>query len=182
MQMNPTPFACGGSFEVVEFADEEAPSSNADGSDSETPIPYDSVGPVQIRFGPDGAGRTLNLLPSPNNTSALQGLLASCTPATFGRGKQDVLDESYRKVTKLDPSEFATTFCPYEAGIIDVVAQFLLPKSTNVQTCGAWRHGGAVQAERLFWTEREVQSPCGHAKKLEAIWQSSCVSADPLPR
>jgi hypothetical protein len=48
-------------------------------------------------------------------------------PATFGRGNQDVYDETYRKALKLEPSNFSTNFCPYEAGIVDVISQMLLP-------------------------------------------------------
>ena len=33
-------------------------------------------------------------------------LLAACDPATFGRGNEDVYDESYRKAFKMDPSDF----------------------------------------------------------------------------
>ncbi|KAF8996746.1 hypothetical protein BDQ17DRAFT_1181614, partial [Cyathus striatus] len=37
-------------------------------------------------------------------------LFNACSPATFGRGGEDVLDPSYRKALKLDKSDFATNF------------------------------------------------------------------------
>lgn len=36
-------------------------------------------------------------------------------------------DETYRRATKLDTTEFCTDFNPYEHGIIDIIAQLLLP-------------------------------------------------------
>ncbi|KAI7788131.1 2og-fe oxygenase family protein [Diaporthe eres] len=57
----------------------------------------------------------------------MQQLLQDMQPATFGYKGQDVLDASYRKASKLDPSHFACTFSPHEIGIIDEVARILLP-------------------------------------------------------
>ncbi|KAK2594342.1 hypothetical protein QQS21_007943 [Conoideocrella luteorostrata] len=55
-------------------------------------------------------------------------------PATFGRGGQDIYDESYRKALQMDPTAFCTTFDPYSVGIIDAVAQVLLPSAFNSST------------------------------------------------
>lgn len=57
----------------------------------------------------------------------LDELFSSCSTASFGRGAEEVIDESYRKASKLDPIDFLTNFCPYKSGIIDVIAQLLLP-------------------------------------------------------
>ncbi|KAG6358728.1 hypothetical protein INS49_012247 [Diaporthe citri] len=57
----------------------------------------------------------------------MKQLLRDMQPATYGYQGQDVLDESYRKASKLDPSHFACTFSPHELGIIDEVARILLP-------------------------------------------------------
>ena len=58
---------------------------------------------------------------------ALQALEQACEAATFGRDDEAVLDETYRKALKLDPTEFSIDFCPYSYGIIDAIAQILLP-------------------------------------------------------
>ena len=60
-------------------------------------------------------------------TTAIEELLKSCAPATFSRQGKDVLDESYRKAVKLDSNQFSTSFNPCEVGIIDAIAQSLLP-------------------------------------------------------
>ena len=89
------------------------------------------IGPFDIRFGTSGSGVTLSV-PMHDSTSTQFGhLLSACQPATFGRGEETVLDPEYRKAGKLERTEFATTFCPYEAGIIDEIAQLMLP--TNAQ-------------------------------------------------
>ena len=61
--------------------------------------------------------------------SDLHKLVNDCQPASFGYNGKDVLDESYRKAIKLDRSAFSIDFCPYETGIIDTVAQLLLPNA-----------------------------------------------------
>ncbi|GES65795.1 oxidoreductase, 2OG-Fe(II) oxygenase family protein [Aspergillus terreus] len=59
-------------------------------------------------------------VPSSNN------LLKDCTPASFGRGQEDIIDPEYRQAGKLDPSQFLTSFHPdYE--IITNVERILLP-------------------------------------------------------
>ncbi|KAI1649021.1 uncharacterized protein F4817DRAFT_364087 [Daldinia loculata] len=63
----------------------------------------------------------------PSTLENLARLVADMNPATFGLGGKDVYDESYRKASKLDPSQFSLNFSPYECGIIDSVAQILLP-------------------------------------------------------
>ncbi|KAF2771371.1 hypothetical protein EJ03DRAFT_268957, partial [Teratosphaeria nubilosa] len=55
------------------------------------------------------------------------GLINACVPASFGRGGENVFDESYRRAGALSAEDFMTDFCPYEAGIIDIVTQLLLP-------------------------------------------------------
>lgn len=57
----------------------------------------------------------------------LQQLVKDCQPATFGFGGEDVLDEEIRKAGKLEATEFSTSFSPYDYGIVDAVAQALLP-------------------------------------------------------
>ncbi|KAH6618222.1 hypothetical protein B0J18DRAFT_436860 [Chaetomium sp. MPI-SDFR-AT-0129] len=69
----------------------------------------------------------LTLPLEPKTEKNLGQLIKDMTPATFGRGGEHVYDESYRKASKLDPSHFASTFNPYELGIVDTIAQTLLP-------------------------------------------------------
>lgn len=59
---------------------------------------------------------------------AVAHLTRDCQPATFGYMGMDVLDETYRKAGKMDTSQFCTSFCPYETGIVDAVAQILRPR------------------------------------------------------
>ncbi|TFK70194.1 hypothetical protein BDN72DRAFT_870443 [Pluteus cervinus] len=58
--------------------------------------------------------------------SQLQDLTDACLPATFGRDKEDVYDESYRKARKLDLDDFAAKFDPHAAGIVDIIREGLL--------------------------------------------------------
>jgi hypothetical protein len=43
---------------------------------------------------------------------AFDHLLNACTPATFGRGGENVYDESYRRAAALGVEDFMTDFCP----------------------------------------------------------------------
>jgi hypothetical protein len=110
--------------------------------------------PVTIRFGSQGAGQTLTLPTLTDSDHVLQSLLSYCEPAIFGRNGQNILDESYRRATKLDTTEFVTDFSPYEAGIMDIVTQLLLP---GVDPS---RHGIRAELYKL----NAYSGPYGHFK------------------
>ena len=65
--------------------------------------------------------------PQTKDTAAVEELLKACAPATFGKKGEEVLDESYRKAVKLDSDQFCTNFNPHEVGIVDAIAQSMLP-------------------------------------------------------
>jgi hypothetical protein len=69
----------------------------------------------------------LNFPIEESSADNLDRLLADMEPASFGRGGEHVYDESYRKASKMEPSRFTTSFCPYTSGIISAVSQLLLP-------------------------------------------------------
>lgn len=89
-----------------------------------------SLSSVVLRWdsGKMGQGRKVSL-PLGEDTAAsgaFQQLLDDCQPATFGKGKEDVLDEDYRKASKMDVSQFCTDFTLAEHGVIDTVTQALV--------------------------------------------------------
>lgn len=147
-QLRIAPFACGGSVPV---------SSDEPEDSSTQPAQPRTTKPVHIRFGSiHGEGGLVSLPTEHNDTQPLQVLLKLCAPAPFGRGKEEVLDDAYHKASKLDPAQFATTFCPYECGIVDVVAQLLLPEA---------RHAGQSRGVRAELYKLNVYSgPCGKFK------------------
>ncbi|GAB1194374.1 hypothetical protein APSETT444_003619 [Aspergillus pseudonomiae] len=120
-------YACGGSIPIAQTA--ALPENHPRVS-----------GPINIFWSiEDGSARRLSL---PLRTDAedaspevLQHLIASCGPASFGRGEQNIMDLSYRKAGKLDPENFATSFHPADFGIIEAIEKVLLPgmlgKATN---------------------------------------------------
>ena len=133
-------FACGGTvpFKTTNIGgknpeakdkDDDAGHSITDGPNSEK-ISHDDIviDDIQVRFGKSGEGITVVFNTNGASTPELDQLIAACQPASFGRAGEAVLDEEYRKAGKLDKSEFATSFCPYEAGIIDVITQLLVPQ------------------------------------------------------
>lgn len=109
----------------VETCSEDASDSKDASLETDT-LP--TVDDVYVRFGPNGKGSTVVFNANGVSDGELEQLLLACQPAFSGRGSEAVLDEKYRKAGKLDRTEFATTFCPYEAGIIDVVSQLLVPQ------------------------------------------------------
>jgi hypothetical protein len=58
-------------------------------------------------------------------------LTTACDPATFGRGKEDVYDESYRKAVKMDTSNFSIQFDPGASGLIQIIEDQLLQGETE---------------------------------------------------
>ncbi|KAF2840820.1 hypothetical protein M501DRAFT_1010024 [Patellaria atrata CBS 101060] len=91
----------------------------------DSPINSSSSNPGKL------TGAKLILPPEPSTTNAMDQLIKDCAPATFGCGGMDVLDESYRKASKMDCKDFCTDFNPYELGIMSVVQQMLLPVVTG---------------------------------------------------
>lgn len=87
--------------------------------------------PVTLRWDfVDGSIGRITFPPSfPGDAhEVLSSLLRSYTPASFGVGGKEVMDESYRKAVKLDVDQFCTNFNPYDCGIIDAISQTLLPE------------------------------------------------------
>ena len=58
-------------------------------------------------------------------------LTAACEPATFGRGKEDVYDESYRKAVKMDASDFSIQLDLAGSGLIRTIEDQLLQGETE---------------------------------------------------
>jgi hypothetical protein len=115
--LNESAYACGGSV-LVETQTKERKN--------------EITAPVTIRW---DCGNLIDKITLPFHaeatenvkTASLQRLVNATQPASFGFKGKDVVDESYRKATKLEPSAFATNFCPYKVGIIDTIGQTLLP-------------------------------------------------------
>ncbi|THW48999.1 hypothetical protein D6C85_01435 [Aureobasidium pullulans] len=123
-------FACGGTIPII--LNTSSPSEHTS-SIMPTQVFNQTVRtkPVTIRYGPLGHGQTLSLPTETTKDPAFLNLISTCEPASFGREGKDVFDEQYRKATKLDTTEFCSSFCPYETGIIDVVTQLLMPSAKH---------------------------------------------------
>lgn len=77
----------------------------------------------------------------------VEDLLQACAPATFGCKGGDVMEGSYCKAGKLDRSQFAVDFHPHDYGIVDAVAQTLLPSFGAMKLDGenvSQEHRGVV--------------------------------------
>ncbi|KAE9394942.1 hypothetical protein BT96DRAFT_886097 [Gymnopus androsaceus JB14] len=81
-------------------------------------------GKTIIFYGKDSEARRIDLAKA--SPAELEHLSSSCDHATFGRAKEDVLDETYRKAGKLNLEHFSATFDLLESRIMDVVRPFIL--------------------------------------------------------
>lgn len=101
-------FTCSGRIDVTPRPESipNSPSTNARVHEQKT-----TGKPVTIRWGPDGHGRLVALpLTTPQDCETLKQLIKDCEPAIFGRGGQDVYDETYRRAGAM--ADFTTNFCP----------------------------------------------------------------------
>lgn len=131
-------FACGGTIKVQlaapapDVAISTGDGTQECGDEGQGGTPAE---PVTIRWDSTTSIEKIILPMTETELNAIESpvakLVAGTQPASFGYKGQDVVDESYRKASKLDTSAFSTNFCPYEAGIIDVIGQTLLPKAPN---------------------------------------------------
>ena len=68
----------------------------------------------------------------------LDQLTAACEPATFGRGNEDVHDETYRKAGKIDASTFSVKLDPISSGLIQTIeSQLVLTQAENAMSIRA---------------------------------------------
>ena len=115
-------FCCGGTIRIASGSNCIYKHISADAEPLASP-------PVDIRW--DMGKMTLPDVQGAEGTPAISELLKGCSPATFGHNGQEVLDASYRQAAKLDSHQFCTSFTPHDFGIIDAVAQTLLPEIAN---------------------------------------------------
>ncbi|KAI9774057.1 MAG: hypothetical protein M1840_005150 [Geoglossum simile] len=82
----------------------------------------------------------------PHQPAYISKLLHDCAQATFGLDGKNVLDESYRKAAKMDNNLFCTNFHPHDYGIIDAIAQALVPsiESSALEENTSTHHLGVV--------------------------------------
>lgn len=124
-------FACGG---VIPFSSPDTPSISFGEGDQGN----NTLAPITLRWdmpeftsGHTNTGSRIDFPLEPGHEAHLNRLLQHCEKATFGLGGQDVLDETYRKAVQMDPTKFCTNFDPYSVGIIDTIAQVLLPTAVE---------------------------------------------------
>lgn len=93
------------------------------------PLP-NADGIQKIKF-PSSFRKLIFPLAGHHAENGIEELMEDTEPASFGRGNENVMDTNYRKATKMDPEMFSTTFNPYDLGIIDTIAQMLLPSALD---------------------------------------------------
>ena len=126
-QTEQTIFTCGGTIPIIKRGQALASDDTKVSSASE---------PVTIRWDPlvpeTPASQAKLVLPlAQKDQGRLKKLINDLEPASFGYQGKDVFDETYRKALQMDTDKFATTFNPYECGIIDGIAQALLPSTSE---------------------------------------------------
>jgi hypothetical protein len=114
-------FCCGASVAIKPFA---ANTVIVDSKAASPPVilhwDQPDGGPGRMTFGDEKTS-------SAEFHAHIQNMRSSCQAATFGRQGQDVYDATYREALKLEPSQFTTNFHPHDYGILDDLAQILLP-------------------------------------------------------
>ncbi|KAF6798806.1 oxidoreductase [Colletotrichum sojae] len=126
-------FALGGEVHIKTPAVKtRRASKKAQNASAHAPEEENASDPIVIYWGPPNdptavLGMTHFPLTSDADEKGFEKLLKDTQAATFGRGGDEVLDETYRKAKKLPATAFATSLCPYKLGIIDTVRQVLLP-------------------------------------------------------
>ncbi|KAJ9637854.1 hypothetical protein H2199_007349 [Coniosporium tulheliwenetii] len=92
-----------------------------------TAVPPSASAPITIRWDSHQTNPKLVFPLEPSRKTDLAELVNDCKPATYGFKGEVVHNTEYRDTGKLDRTKFSSDSCPYELGIIDVIAQMLLP-------------------------------------------------------
>lgn len=124
-------FSCSGLVPI----DVRSTTRYGDFTSTKTPI---TSPPVTLRWdAPTGDVSGKITFPVPDGKQKiLEQLVKDCQPATFGYGGENILDHRIRSAGKLEASEFSTSFNPYDYGIVDAIAQALLPGIARPQLSG----------------------------------------------
>ena len=121
-------FSCGGEIQVTEneerFKDRTVENARL------------NCAPIVLRWDLPSGNTTskLKLLPSEGQDAAacIEDISKLYAATTVGKLAEDNLPESYGKAATLDVDQFSTNFSPYDVGIVDAIAQVLLPGVANL--------------------------------------------------
>ncbi|KAH8805189.1 hypothetical protein F5884DRAFT_798665 [Xylogone sp. PMI_703] len=149
-------FSIGGSIPIVHSLE-----TSTTTDDTPPPIERITSSPVTLRWDPASSpvGESRNVMFPPTSSHGVEqvsALLRDCQPASFGRGGEDVFDETYRKASKLDTSQFSSDFCPYKLGIVDTIAELLMPST--------YMAGGSRGVKAELYKLNVYSAPSGHFK------------------
>jgi hypothetical protein len=121
-------FSCGGSIKRIYGACWSTGTRYGDFTSKKKTI---KCAPITVRWDVKaGDSKKITFDPAPFYRQwepTLNDLVQGCAPATFGFDGKDVFDDTVRKAGKLEASQFSTNFNPYDYGIVDTIAQQLLP-------------------------------------------------------
>lgn len=68
----------------------------------------------------------------PLTSEAEKQLLNACVQAPFGRGKEECLDESYRKALKVDGDQFSLGIDIFQTGLLQEIGNALCPDQNSI--------------------------------------------------
>ncbi|KAF8348607.1 hypothetical protein F5887DRAFT_950957 [Amanita rubescens] len=108
--------------------------------------------------GNDESARRLNLFYPPSQS--LELLVKACDPATFGRNKEDVYDESYRKAKKLNTGSFMVGLDVVRLGLPRIISEALVVGQTSPKSVRAELYKLNIYGEGSFF-KAHVDTPRG---------------------
>ncbi|KAF9475093.1 hypothetical protein BDN70DRAFT_275955 [Pholiota conissans] len=110
----------------------------------------------QLFYQANGEARSIDF--SNPTEQQLEALANACPPASFGRNEEDVLDENYRKAGKLDTTDFAAQFSPWNSGVLKTAVESLFKKEDSMADVTAELYKLNVYGPGSFF-KRHVDTP-----------------------
>ena len=160
------PFCCGGSIPIKQGSDIVSRFEKLTCDDGQVMSPG-----ITLRWDVPGGNVVRKLtLPLVEGETGVDDLLKDCAPATFGKEGEEILDESYRKAAKLDSDQFSSSFSPYEIGIVDAIAQSLLPGVAST-----FADGKSILWDDLGLVAELYKLNVSHATSLAGPWIMKCL-------
>jgi hypothetical protein len=91
-------------------------------------LPIEPTRPVRVAVDFTASGVAfVQHFPLPAAATDLSAFVAACSPASFGRGKEAVTDESYRKALALEVEHVAVDWHPADHTLVHVIERLLTP-------------------------------------------------------
>ena len=119
------------------------------------------------------------------SSESLESLVNACDPATFGKNKEDIYDELYRKAKKLSPGSFAVGLDVAGLGLMKIICESLMHIRQNSGKGSASRivQPDCLRSLPYSSEDRSIADKCAFRRRIilqGTSWTDVWLSCHPI--